>query len=91
MTRATISFILITLFAGTAAAQPSNQQLAQPALIENSYPLAGQADRANSLAVLQQITVDLIAIANQSKQAHWKVSGPLYFPLHEQFDAQVEL
>ena len=61
----------------------SNQKLAQPRRIENAYPLKDDADRQKTARVTQQMTVDLLALFNEFKQAHWNVNGPLYLPLHE--------
>lgn len=68
-----------------------NQNLPQPELTEKSYPLRDNADRTKSVKTLQQLTVDLLALANQYKEVHWNVNGPLYLQLHEFFDAQAEL
>lgn len=66
----------------------SNEKLSQPNLIEHSYPLEGDNERAKSVRVLQQLTVDLLAMDNIYKEAHWNLSGPLYLPLHEYYDQQ---
>jgi starvation-inducible DNA-binding protein len=66
----------------------SNEQLSQPKLIEHSYPLAGDQERGKSVRLLQQLTVDLLAIDNIYKEAHWNLSGPLYLQLHEYYDQQ---
>jgi starvation-inducible DNA-binding protein len=66
----------------------SNEKLSQPKLIEDSYPLEGNAERAKSVRLLQQLTVDLLAIDNIYKEAHWNLSGPLYLQLHEYYDQQ---
>jgi starvation-inducible DNA-binding protein len=39
---------------------------------------------------LQQLTVDLLALHNMYKQAHWDLTGPLYVPLHEYFRQQAD-
>ena len=36
---------------------------------------------------LQALLVDLVDLTLQAKQAHWNVVGPLFKPLHNQFDA----
>ncbi len=78
--------------AGHAAGQgQSNEKFTQPKRLEDSYPLASDADRTKSVKLLQQLTVDLLALFNQSKEAHWNVNGPLYLPLHEQFQEQADL
>ena len=74
----------------TAGQGQSNEKFAQPKRIEDSYPLTTEADRAKSGKMLQQLTVDLLSIFNQSKEAHWNVNGPLYLPLHEQYQNQAD-
>ena len=74
--------------AETAGKGESNEQLDQPPLINDSLPLANDADRAKSIKIQQQLTVDLLAMANIFKQAHWNLSGPIYFSLHEFYDAK---
>jgi starvation-inducible DNA-binding protein len=66
----------------------SNEKLSQPKLIEHSYPLEGESERAKSVRLLQQLTVDLLAMDNIYKEAHWNLSGPLYLQLHEYYDQQ---
>jgi starvation-inducible DNA-binding protein len=68
----------------------SNMTLPQPKRIEQSYPLKSDEDRHKSVKGLQQLTVDLLAVVNTYKEAHWNVSGPLYLPLHEYYDAQAD-
>jgi len=60
-----------------AEAKMKGESNQQPALIEASYPLASAADRDKSGKLLQQVTVDLIALANMYKRAHWNLNGPL--------------
>jgi starvation-inducible DNA-binding protein len=40
--------------------------------------------------LLQQLTVDLMAVFNLYKEAHWDLSGPLYLQLHEYYDQQAD-
>lgn len=40
---------------------------------------------------LQDLLVDLVALAIDGKQLHWHVTGPLFLPVHEQLDVVVEL
>ncbi len=68
----------------------SNEKLAQPKRIEDAYPLTTDADRAKSTKLLQQLTVDLLSMFNQYKEAHWNVNGPLYLPLHEFYQGQAD-
>ena len=35
------------------------------------------------MKALQQLTVDLLALHNMYKGAHWDLTGPLYLQLHE--------
>jgi starvation-inducible DNA-binding protein len=37
-------------------------------------------------AQLQPTLLEMIDLANSAKQAHWNVSGPLFRPLHLEFD-----
>ena len=48
---------------------------------ENDMP-AEQPVRA-SIQALQQTLTELQQLQLQTKQAHWNVSGTLYYPLHE--------
>lgn len=68
----------------------SNEKLSQPKRIEESYPLAGDDERRESVKRLQQLTVDLLAVVNMYKEAHWDISGPLYLQLHEYYDEQAD-
>jgi starvation-inducible DNA-binding protein len=63
---------------------------AQPGRIEYSYPLEGDQERSKSVKALQQLTVDLLALHNTYKVAHWNLTGPLYVPLHEYFQQQAD-
>jgi starvation-inducible DNA-binding protein len=62
----------------------------QPGRIENSYPLKGDQERGKSVKALKQLTVDLLALHNMYKEAHWDLTGPLYLPLHEYFQQQAD-
>jgi starvation-inducible DNA-binding protein len=62
----------------------------QPGRVEYSYPLKGDQERGKSVKALQQFTVDLLALHNMYKQAHWNLNGPLYVPLHEYFQQQAD-
>lgn len=41
-------------------------------------------------SALQTVLWDLLELANQGKQAHWNVQGPLFQSVHEQLDAVVD-
>ena len=75
---------------GKPPLKESNQKLAQPKRIEDAYPLRDEAARENTARITQQMTVDLLALFNEHKQAHWNVNGPLYLPLHEFFQEQAD-
>ena len=62
----------------------------QPVRVEYSYPLKGDQERTKSVKALQQLTVDLLALHNMYKEAHWDLTGPLYVPLHEYFQQQAD-
>jgi DNA-binding ferritin-like protein len=62
----------------------------QPGRIESSYPLKGDAERRQSVTGLQQLTVDLLALHNMYKEAHWDLTGPLFLPLHEYYQRQAD-
>jgi starvation-inducible DNA-binding protein len=62
----------------------------QPGRVEYSYPLNGDAERRKSIKGLQQLTVDLLALHNMYKEAHWDLTGPLFLPLHEYYQRQAD-
>jgi starvation-inducible DNA-binding protein len=68
----------------------SNETLPQPQRIEYSYPLQGDSERRKSIKGLQQLTVDLLALHNMYKEAHWDMTGPLYLQLHEYYQQQAD-
>ena len=68
----------------------SNERLSQPKRIEDSYPLTGDDERQKSVKGLQQLTVDLLAMYNMFKEAHWNLTGPLYLQLHEYYQQQAD-
>ena len=49
-----------------------------------------QGERTTVCQELQGLLVDILDLRAQTKQAHWDLVGPLYLPLHEHFDEQVE-
>ena len=68
----------------------SNQKLPQPKRIEDAYPLQDEAARQKTAKITQQMTVDLLALFNEYKQAHWNVNGAIYLPLHEFYQQQAD-
>ena len=71
-------------------AESNEKVTGQPRRIEDSYPLANDADREKSAKLLQQIVVDLLALFADYKQAHWNLNGPLYLSLHEYYQDQAD-
>jgi starvation-inducible DNA-binding protein len=47
----------------------------------------GKRDGSKNARALQSTLVELQALQLQTRQAHWNVSGTLYWPLHEMLDA----
>ncbi|WP_210359469.1 Dps family protein [Sphingomonas beigongshangi] len=78
-------FVAACLVAAPAAAQ---SQQASGSFPQNSVSdrdhggPRGEAQRA-SIAALQQTLTELQQLQLQTKQAHWNVSGTLFYPLHE--------
>ena len=62
----------------------------QPGRVEYSYPLKGDEERNKSVKALQQLTVDLLALHNIYKEAHWDLTGPLYLQLHEYYQQKAD-
>jgi starvation-inducible DNA-binding protein len=62
----------------------------QPGRVAYSYPLKGDEERRKSVKALQQLTVDLLALHNMYKEAHWDLNGPLFLPLHEYYQRQAD-
>jgi DNA-binding ferritin-like protein len=62
----------------------------QPGRVEYSYPLKSDEERRKSVQGLQQLTVDLLALHNMYKEAHWDLTGPLFLPLHEYYQQQAD-
>jgi starvation-inducible DNA-binding protein len=68
----------------------SNETIPQPGRVEYSYPLKDDQERRKSVKGLQQLTVDLLALHNMYKEAHWDLTGPLYLQLHEYYQQQAD-
>jgi starvation-inducible DNA-binding protein len=69
----------------------SDETKRQPGRVVYSYPLKGEEERRKSVKGLQQLTVDLLALHNMYKEAHWDLTGPLYLQLHEYYQQQADL
>jgi DNA-binding ferritin-like protein len=68
----------------------SDETKRQPGRVEDSYPLRSDEERRRSIKGLQQLTVDLLALHNMYKEAHWDLTGPLFLPLHEYYQRQAD-
>jgi len=75
----------------SSALGQSNEKIASPPRITESYPLPSDAAREKSSRILQQTVVDLLSLFNQYKEAHWNLNGPLYLPLHEFYQNQADM
>jgi starvation-inducible DNA-binding protein len=64
--------------------------MGQPGRVEYSYPLKDDEERRKSVKALQQLTVDLLALHNMSKEAHWDLTGLLYLQLQEYYQQQAD-
>jgi DNA-binding ferritin-like protein len=67
-----------------------DKTILQPGRVEYSYPLKGDAERRKGIKGLQQLTVDLLALHNMYKEAHWDLTGPLFLPLHDYYQRQAD-
>ena len=65
---------------------PNNQVSSAPFVSPNG----GEEGLKASVRALQNTLTELQTLQLQTKQAHWNVSGPFFYPLHEQLDEQHE-
>ena len=68
----------------------SNEKFPQSKVIENSYPLTSDSACTKVVRIMHQITVHLLAVFNQNKEAHWNVNGSLYLPLYAFYQEQAD-
>jgi starvation-inducible DNA-binding protein len=66
------------------APYPNNQVSSAPYVSPNG----GEEGLKASVRALQTTLTELQSLQLQTKQAHWNVSGPFFYPLHEQLDDQ---
>jgi starvation-inducible DNA-binding protein len=76
------------LFAGAANAQATNERL--PVNTFTQLPKSGTRDLQRSARALQGTLTELQSLQLQTKQAHWNVSGSLFYPIHEMFQEHYE-
>ncbi|MBB3952899.1 Dps family protein [Aureimonas jatrophae] len=65
---------------------PNNQVSSAPYISPNG----GEEGLKASVRSLQNTLTELQTLQLQTKQAHWNVSGPFFYPLHEQLQEQYE-
>lgn len=79
--------LVACLFAAPAVAQTGDTQMGNgfPQNSLSSQPHGGPQGEAQrtSIMALQQTLIELQQLQLQTKQAHWNVSGTLFYPLHE--------
>jgi starvation-inducible DNA-binding protein len=68
----------------------SDETNRQSGRVADTYPLKSDEERRRSIQGLQQLTVDLLALHNMYKEAHWDLTGPLFLPLHEYYQRQAD-
>jgi starvation-inducible DNA-binding protein len=75
-------------YAGTVHAQETNEKL--PVNTSTQLPKAGTKDLQRSTRALQGTLTELQSLQLQTKQAHWNVSGTLFYPIHQMFQEHYE-
>lgn len=68
---------------GQSTAQNTNTASPLPYNRVTTLPAAGTEDLKKSVQALQNTLTELQALQLQTKQAHWNVSGTLWYTLHE--------
>ena len=74
------------IFPKPVVAQAADRQF--PTNSTTSLPTSGTSDRQKSISALQGTLTELQQL--QTKQAHWNVSGTLFWPLHEMLQEHYE-
>ncbi len=68
---------------GQPSAQNTNTASPLPYNVPTRLPSSGTENLQRSVAALQNTLTELQALQLQTKQAHWNVSGTLFYTLHE--------
>lgn len=68
---------------GQPSAQGTNTASPLPYNVPTRLPSSGTENLQKSVAALQNTLTELQALQLQTKQAHWNVSGTLFYTLHE--------
>ncbi len=68
---------------GQPSAQNTNTASPLPYNVPTRLPSSGTENLQKSVAALQNTLTELQALQLQTKQAHWNVSGTLFYTLHE--------
>lgn len=68
---------------GQPSAQSTNTASPLPYNVPTRLPSSGTDNLQKSVAALQNTLTELQALQLQTKQAHWNVSGTLFYTLHE--------
>jgi starvation-inducible DNA-binding protein len=88
----TKAVLLMLIFSGSyiaaANAQTTNERL--PVNTPSRLPKSGTSDLQRSIRALQGTLIELQSLQLQNKQAHWNISGTLYYPLHQMLQEHYE-
>lgn len=81
--RATLVALAATIAAPAVAQVAPTGPFPQNSVSDRTHGGPQGADQRASIQALQQTLTELQQLQLQTKQAHWNVSGTLFYPLHE--------